>query len=125
PDRTRRDAHHDGRQPVPAAGHSRRCVMKLPALALFERSLRLESRSALMIMTRAGLLVLILCLLYPIQMTARSGFGGAPGLEFLQFLCWANLVCITLAGASYFASAITEEKEESMLGLLRMTDLNP
>ena len=50
---------------------------------------------------------------------------GAPGLHFLQEMVWLNLVFITLAGLSYFASAITEEKEEMMLGLLRMTDLNP
>jgi hypothetical protein len=40
-------------------------------------------------------------------------------------MVWVNLVFITLAGLSYFASAITEEKEEMMLGLLRMTNLNP
>jgi ABC-type transport system involved in cytochrome c biogenesis permease component len=35
------------------------------------------------------------------------------------------LIFVTLAGVSYFATAITEEKEEGTLGLLRMTDLNP
>ena len=99
--------------------------MKLPVLALFERSLRLETRSALMCWSRAGLLILILFVLIPIQSMARSGWFGAPGLHFLQELVWLNLVCITLAGLSYFASAITEEKEEMMLGLLRMTDLSP
>ena len=99
--------------------------MKLPALALFERSLRLETRSALMCWSRAGLLLLILFMLFPIQAMARGGMYGAPGLNFLQEMVWVNLVFITLAGLSYFASAITEEKEEMMLGLLRMTDLNP
>jgi ABC-type transport system involved in multi-copper enzyme maturation permease subunit len=99
--------------------------MKLPALALFERSLRLETRSALMCWSRAGLLILILLVLVPIQSMAKAGWFGAPGLHFLQELVWLNLVLITLAGLSYFASAITEEKEELMLGLLRMTDLNP
>ena len=47
--------------------------MKLPALALFERSLRLETRSALMCWSRAGLLILILFMLVPIQLTARAG----------------------------------------------------
>lgn len=99
--------------------------MKLPVLALFERSLRVETRSALICWARAGLLVLILFLLLPVQTMARSGWIGAPGLQFLTQLVWVNLVFITLAGLSYFASAITEEKEEMMLGLLRMTDLNP
>ena len=98
--------------------------MKLPALALFERSLRLETRSALMCWARVGLLILILFLLFTIQSMARTGGVGAPGLNFLEEMVWLNFVCITLAGLSYFASAITEEKEEMMLGLLRMTDLN-
>lgn len=98
--------------------------MTLPAFALFERSLRLETRSALMCWSRAGLLGLILIVLMPIQTMARIGWYGAPGLNFLQHMVWVNLVFITLAGLSYFASAITEEKEEMMLGLLRMTDLN-
>jgi ABC-type transport system involved in multi-copper enzyme maturation permease subunit len=98
--------------------------VKLPALALFERSLRLETRSALMCWSRAGLLILILFVLIPIQSSARAGMFGAPGLHFLQEMVWLNLVFITLAGLSYFASAITEEKEEMMLGLLRMTDLS-
>jgi hypothetical protein len=99
--------------------------MKLPALALFERSLRLETRSALMCWSRAGLLVLILFMLITIQSMARIGGVGAPGLYFLEEMVWLNFVCISLAGLSYFASAVTEEKEEMMLGLLRMTDLNP
>src|ERR1017187_976178 len=98
--------------------------MKLPALALFERSLRLETRSALMCWARVGLLILILFLLFTIQSMARTGGVGAPGLNFLEEMVWLNFVCITLAGLSYFASAITGEKEEMMLGLLRMTDLN-
>jgi ABC-type transport system involved in multi-copper enzyme maturation permease subunit len=92
---------------------------------LFERSLRLETRSALMSWSRTGLLLLILLMLIPIQSLAGAGMSAAPGLGFLQELVWLNLVFITLAGLSYFASAITEEKEELMLGLLRMTDLNP
>jgi hypothetical protein len=82
-------------------------------------------RSALTIWSRAGLLVLILLMLGPIQSMANAGLYGAPGLRFLQEIVWVNLVCITLAGLSYFASAITEEKEEMMLGLLRMTNLSP
>jgi ABC-type transport system involved in multi-copper enzyme maturation permease subunit len=99
--------------------------MKLPALALFERALRLETRSVLMCWARSGLLGVILFVLVPIQSMAQIGWYGAPGLRFLQEMVWVNFVFITLAGLSYFASAITEEKEEMTLGLLRMTDLNP
>lgn len=98
--------------------------MKLPVFALFERSLRLETRSALMSWSRAGLLGLILLMLWSMQGMARMGRYGAPGLNFLERMAWVNLIFITLGGLSYFASAITEEKEEMMLGLLRMTDLN-
>ncbi|HEX4263308.1 MAG TPA: hypothetical protein VH597_03130 [Verrucomicrobiae bacterium] len=99
--------------------------MKLPALALFERALRLETRSLTFCGARVGLLAIILLILLPIQTMARVGWYGAPGLHFLQEMVWVNLVFITLAGLSYFTSAITEEKEEMMLGLLRMTNLNP
>ena len=85
----------------------------------------LPSRSWLICLTRAGLLLIILFVLLPIQSMANAGWYGAPGLRFLEPMVWINLVCITLAGLSYFASAITEEKEEMTLGLLRMTDLNP
>lgn len=98
--------------------------MKMPVFALFERSLRLDTRSALMSWSRAGLLGLILLMLWSMQGMARLGRIGAPGLNFLERMVWVNLVFITLGGLSYFASAITEEKEEMMLGLLRMTDLN-
>jgi hypothetical protein len=99
--------------------------LKLPVLALFERALRIETRSAMMCWARVGLLVVILFVLFPIQTMARYGLYGAPGLRFFQEMVWVNFVFISLAGLSYFASAITEEKEEMMLGLLRMTDLNP
>ena len=99
--------------------------MRMPALALFERALRLETRSLLMCSARIGLLVIILFILMPVQSMARMGWYAAPGLYFLQWMVWINVVFITLAGLSYFASAITEEKEEMTLGLLRMTGLNP
>lgn len=98
--------------------------MKLPAFALFERSLRVETRSLLVCLGRVGLLMIILVILLLVEMDARTGRVGAPGLNFLEYMVLMNVVFITLAGFSYFASAITEEKEEMMLGLLRMTDLN-
>lgn len=98
--------------------------MTLPAFALFERTLRQETRSVLVCVARVGLLVIILLTLLTVQTAARSGIFGAPGLQFLVEMFWVNAVFITMAGFSYFAAAITEEKEEMMLGLLRMTDLN-
>jgi hypothetical protein len=56
---------------------------------------------------------------------ALSGWAGAPGLQFFSITMLIDFFFISLAGLSYFASAITEEKEEMTLGLLRMTNLNP
>jgi hypothetical protein len=83
--------------------------MKLPALALFERCVRQDIRSTMMGWSRAGLLVIILFMLVSVQSMAGAGWYGAPGLHFLEQMAWVNLICITAAGLSYFASAITEE----------------
>ena len=97
--------------------------MTSPLLALFTRSLREDTRSKSTYWARAGLAAFILVVLW---MTAigRSR-GGAPGLSFLQSVVWLQAVFLTVAGLGYFASAITEEKEEETLGLLRMTNLSP
>ncbi|MDQ3622499.1 MAG: hypothetical protein M3463_08435 [Verrucomicrobiota bacterium] len=97
--------------------------MTSPLLALFSRSLREDARQRRTYAARAGV-VAIIALLMVVSIRA-SGSGGAPGLQFFAALAHLQSLCITLAGLSYFASAITEEKEEGMLGLLRMTELNP
>jgi len=38
---------------------------------------------------------------------------------------YLNFCFITLGGVGYFATAITEEKEELTLGLLKMADIGP
>lgn len=97
--------------------------MASPLLALFARSLREDVRGKMTYAARAALVaVLAVCMLSAIL---ASGWRGAPGLQFFNLIVTIQSVCITLAGLSYFASAITEEKEERMLGLLRMTELNP
>ncbi len=98
--------------------------MRIPLLALFERSLRVDARTPSVFGTRAALLAILLISLFEVEQTSRYGFSSAPGLQLFQGVLWINVVFISLAGLSYFASAITEEKEEMMLGLLRMTDLN-
>jgi len=92
-------------------------------LALFTRAMREDVRAKSMYWARAALVGMVLCL---IGLTnASMGWAGAPGLEFFRKVIWLNLLFISLAGLSYFSSAITEEKEEMTLGLLRMTNLNP
>ena len=50
---------------------------------------------------------------------------GAPGLKLFELLSFLNVALMTLAGVSFFATAISEEKEEETLGLLRMAGINP
>lgn len=97
--------------------------MNLPIFALFNRSLRHDARHVMTYVMRLALALLILWALFVAH--ASAGSVGAPGLGFFESVVFINLAFITLAGFSYFASAITEEKEEMTLGLLRMTALNP
>lgn len=62
-----------------------------------------------------------ICLLYA---TVTSFAFGAPGLSFFTQIAWLNMLFITCAGIGFFASAITEEKEEDTIGLLQMAGLN-
>lgn len=97
--------------------------MTSPLLALFSRSLIEDSRIKMTYAARAGLVLVVG--VFMIIAVITSGWRGAPGLNFFTAIVHIQTVFITLAGLSYFASAITEEKEENMLGLLRMTDLDP
>ena len=92
-------------------------------LALFARSLRQDVRTKTTYATRAGLVAFTLLNMFSTH--ASMGWVGAPGLAFFQQVIYLNFGFISLAGLSYFCSAITEEKEEMTLGLLQMTNLNP
>lgn len=98
-------------------------MMQLPVLAFFSRSLRTETRAAMTYVVRSLLVVMLAFTLMTTQAAAFS--TNAPGLRFLGSLIGANIAIITLVGLAYFASAITEEKEEMTLGLLRMAGLSP
>jgi len=97
--------------------------MNSPLLALFIRSLREDSRLKLTYVARSGLVLVILLFLFTIQ--ESMGWRNAPGLRFFSTVVGIDLCFVILAGVSYFAAAISEEKEEMTLGLLRMTNLNP
>jgi ABC-type transport system involved in multi-copper enzyme maturation permease subunit len=92
-------------------------------LALFTRSVRELLRSRLSYLACGAVIGIIFLLLLGAQSGATA--TTAPGLKFFQSVLFVVLIFITLAGVSYFATAITEEKEEGTLGLLRMTDLDP
>jgi len=92
-------------------------------LALFERSLREDTRARLPPILRATLVLVILLIIWTNErdFTRRS----APGREFLAMALFANLGLIAIATLGIFSSAITEEKEDQTLTLLRMTKLSP
>lgn len=97
--------------------------MSTPLLALFVRSLREDSRVKLTYLARSGLVIIILLFLFSVQ--SSMGWANAPGREFFETVIVIDLCFVILAGVSYFAAAISEEKEEMTLGLLRMTNLDP
>ena len=79
--------------------------------ALFVRSLREEYRKPATYIARFVMITLILLMLLATRQQYRWG-GGAPGLAVFQSVTMLNLLFIGLIGLSYFASAITEEKED-------------
>lgn len=89
--------------------------------ALLSRSLRIDARGLWTNLLRLG--AILVGYLALVQAEERSRFFGAPGLMFLQTLWMSNLFLIAGCAVSYFVSAITEEKEEDTLGLMRMTGL--
>ena len=97
------------------------CRMTSPLLALFTRSLREDTRGRMTYFARGGLAAFTLLL--TVGTTIGSRWKGAPGLEFFAVIVTLQAVCVTIAGLGYFASAVTEEKEDMTLGLLRMTNL--
>jgi hypothetical protein len=97
--------------------------MITPLLALFNRSMRVESRSIWTYLVRLLLVGFISLMLLGTWMASMT--QAAPGKTFFTMLIFVNLVIVVGVGLAYFASAITEEKEEATMGLLIMTGLNP
>ncbi len=90
--------------------------------ALLERSLRIDARDRWTHGLRLAAVVVGYGSL--ISAAANGGMFGAPGLWFFQALVTLNVLLIAAAGLSYFATVITEEKEEGTLGLMQMTGLS-
>ena len=92
-------------------------------LALLVRSLRVDARRIHLHLSRALLVGLIYMNLIAAQQSQL--FFGAPGLRFFSMMSFLNFFFISLAGVSFFATAITEEKEEMTLGLLKIAGIRP
>jgi ABC-type transport system involved in cytochrome c biogenesis permease component len=92
-------------------------------MALFTRSFRVDARSTLPHVLR--LLFACAILLELIWTHEMELMFGAPGLTVFMWISWLNFAVISLAGIGYFSSAISEEKEEDSLGLLKMAGVGP
>lgn len=99
--------------------------MKAPTIALLTRTMRTDARSFVPYAGRLAMAGIVFFILLFIGIEMSSSRSGAPGLAFFTGLSHINFWAITIAALSYFSSAITEEKEEMTLGLLKMTGLNP
>jgi hypothetical protein len=91
--------------------------------ALFIRSVREDMRAKLPPILRTAMVVIVLLVLWSSQ---RSfSYRTAAGIELLMIVMFLNAGFLAVAAVSIFPSAITEEKEDETLPLLRMTNLNP
>ena len=97
--------------------------MTIPALVLTVRSLRVEARSGMAYVLRTALVLFVLGAIVTGHWT--STLFGAPGLQLMKSIVHIDFFFISVVGLVVFSSAITEEKEEQTLGLLRMSGLNP
>lgn len=95
----------------------------LPLIALFSRAVRDEVRGKFPPIIRAAAAVFLLLLVGMNQSSFEH--QAAPGQTLLMMIAMVNFFGLTLFGLGTFCSAITEEKEEETLALLRMTRLNP
>ncbi len=97
--------------------------MSAGMLALLERSIRVDARSIEQHLLRFLLLISIWGAVSIVALTIP--YYGASGLRFLSGIVYLNLAFITLLGTTSFSSAISEEKEQGMLGLLLLSGVSP
>ena len=94
-------------------------------MALMIRGLRFDCRRWQMHALRFLLVAIFLFTLVISWVQYVVSIGTSPGLSFFSYITYTNFAFITLGGMSFFTSAITEEKEEQTLGLLKMAGVNP
>ncbi len=97
--------------------------MRLAVAPFVKRSLQTDARSLRTYLVRGGMVGYLLFSLISVHQSIR--WFGAPGLRFFSQIAFVNAFVIALAGPFYFASIITDEKENLTLGLLKMTGLRP
>jgi hypothetical protein len=96
--------------------------MLTKAFALLQQTFRVDVRQLRTHLLRGGIAAGVLWLLMIVHYEQR--FRSSPGLQLCAGLTFPTMILLTLMGAFYFPSVITEEKEEQTLGLLRMAGVN-
>jgi hypothetical protein len=97
--------------------------MKRATAALFSWSLRSDANSTTPHVVRGIFAMFVLLSVSVAYADALSTVG--PGLRFFSLICYLNVFLITVAGMSYFVSAVTEEKDAGTLALLRLAGAPP
>lgn len=93
------------------------------SVAMLDRALCVDSR---MLRTHLLRFLFVLFIIWSAgQAQWQARWFGAPGLNFFTAIIYLTFFVVTLGGISFFSTAITEEKEEMTLGLLRMAGVGP
>lgn len=91
-------------------------------LALLVRSLRMEMRSKWALWTRIGILA---GMLFMIAVSAQTvSWSLSPGLQLFSSFIMTNAIALLLISCAVFGTAVSEEKEDGTLELLRMSNLS-
>ncbi len=91
--------------------------------ALFIRSMREDTRAKLPPILRAAMVTIVLFILWAAHRDFQYRSGA--GRNLLAMVMMLNAAFLAVAAVSIFPTAITEEKEDETLPLLRMTNLSP
>ncbi|MCA9080577.1 MAG: ABC transporter permease subunit [Planctomycetaceae bacterium] len=91
--------------------------------ALVQRSLRVDCRDIRPHLFRMGLPAIFIITLMLMQ--ADRQLQSAPGRDLMGWLALYDYIFVTFAAATFFATAIVEEREQQTLGLLRMAGVGP
>jgi ABC-type transport system involved in multi-copper enzyme maturation permease subunit len=94
----------------------------LPNLALFRRTLMLDCRHWL---TYAMRFLLVITMLPALAIFASWSKSQAVGLVYFKALMLINVLFISLAGLTFFASSVSEEREDQTLEILALSGIAP
>ncbi|MFM7835026.1 MAG: hypothetical protein ACKPJD_24795 [Planctomycetaceae bacterium] len=91
--------------------------------ALFVWTLKSDNRSVWPHAVRGAFAFMML---FTLSLAWTDAFGTTRiGLRFFETICALNIVIITVAGISYFSTAVTEEKDAGTLALLQLAGMSP